>query len=112
VAATLRFASGAVGTFSLTFVTGVPWESPLYVVGERGALRISPATLEIMTEGSVRRESFQEDTVLAELADFAYAIRQGKDHRNTARHALGDVAVIEAMFASTEYEAFVRPEAI
>ena len=112
LSATLRFASGTLGTFSLTFVTEVPWESSLDVVGDRGTLRICPQKLEIMRNGEVQHELFQEDTVLAELADFAQAIRHGTDARKTARQALGDVAVIEAMFASAESGRFVKPEAI
>ena len=112
VSATLRFASGAVGTFSLTFVTGIAWESPMFVVGERGALRVGAPTLEIMSEGSIRRQSFPDDTIRAELADFAEGIRQGKDRHSTARQAVGDVAVIEAMFASAESGRFVKPETV
>jgi predicted dehydrogenase len=65
-----------------------------------------------VSKGSVHREAFSEDTVLAELADFARAIRQGTDARDTARQALGDVAVIEAMFTSAASGDFVKPEAI
>ena len=112
LAATLRFVSGAVGTFNLTFVTGAPWQDWLYIVGERGVLRISAHQLEIMKNGQVRHEVFEEDTVRAELADFALAIRQGKDGGDSARQALGDVAVIEAMFTSAESGDFVKPETI
>jgi predicted dehydrogenase len=123
LAATLRFAGGAIGTFSMTFVHGIPWDSPMYVVGEKGALRLSSHSgrqvLGLMRTGegsaptSAREETFaEEDTILAELADFAQAIAGGVSIRGSSIEAVRDVAVVEAMFASAEQGRRVTPAII
>ncbi|MGO8951120.1 MAG: Gfo/Idh/MocA family protein [Ktedonobacterales bacterium] len=109
LAATLRFASGAIGTFSMTFVQGIPWESPMYVVGETGALRLHSHALEIMSNDYMRSESFQEDTVTAELADFADAIQQGRSVLSTSLKAVQDVAVIAAILESAKSGHAAKP---
>jgi predicted dehydrogenase len=116
VASTLHFASGAIGTFGMTFVQGLPWESPMFVVGESGALRLTSNldehVLDISHAGYIRRETFAEDAVAAELADFAQAITNGASVRSAPSEALRDVAVIEAMFESAESGQFVAPATI
>ena len=123
LAATLHFAGGAIGTFSMTFVHDLPWESPMYVVGKKGALRLSSRAgehvLDMTSPGegsgstSTRSVTFaEEDTITAELADFARAIRDGVSVRSTAIEAVRDVAVIEAMFASAETVRSVAPAVI
>jgi predicted dehydrogenase len=116
LASTLHFASGAIGTFAMTFVQGLPWESPLFVVGESGALRLTSIqaehVLDILHAGDIRRETFAGDAVAAELADFAQAVSNGVIVRSTPSEALRDVAVIEAMFESAESGQFVAPATI
>jgi predicted dehydrogenase len=123
LAATLHFASGAIGTFSMTFVQGIPWESPICVIGENGALRLSSHSGEHVLDlahaedsadtTTTRRETFaEEDTITAELADFARAIKDGGSIHSTSIEAVRDVAVIEAMFASAKAGQSVPPASI
>ncbi len=112
LAATLRFVSGAVGTFSMTFVQGTEWDSSLYVIGDRGALRLHADTLEVMSNGSVRSQPFSDETVPLELADFADAIRTGRSVRSTPLQAVLDVAVIEALFESARVGRQVMPATV
>jgi len=85
---------------------------PYVCVGEGGALRLNSHVLDIMGNGFVRSESFHEDTVTAELADFANAIQQSTSGLSTPLEAVQDVAVIEAMFESAQSGHIVRPATI
>jgi len=109
--AALEFDSGLTGTYSVTYAHGAPWPSALYVVCERGALRVQPGEVEITAEDGVCRvERANYVGVERELAAFATAIREGTSHDNTPEAGLQDVAVIEAMLRSAETGQRIAPE--
>jgi predicted dehydrogenase len=112
VIATLRFESGLVGSYTVTFGVEAPWEGGLSILGEQGALRVRSGTLEVTTKGQTRRISTPPDDVKQELAAFAAAIREGTPHRDTPEEAARDLAVIEAMLKSAKTGNSVQPEKI
>lgn len=98
--AALQFANGAIGSFSVTYAVGAPWDWGMRVVGTEGAIRVQRTGLEIVAKGETRQFPGAAESVDAELADFASAIRHGTSYRGTPEQALQDVAVIEAMLQS------------
>jgi predicted dehydrogenase len=110
--AALRFESGLIGAFSLTYAVGSNLSQALHVVGEQGTLRVDRATLEVYRDDETRSTSFPQHGIEAELAAFAAAVRDGQPHRSSPREALQDVAVIEALLRSAEQGRAVTPETI
>ncbi len=110
LSATLRFDSGAFGSFTVTFVNEAPWESFAHVIGDRGALRVNWKQLEVTTGGKTSAQTFEGNAVQAELADFAHVVQYGGALRSTPLDALQDVAVIEAMLESARTSCAVKPE--
>jgi len=101
LSATLRFANGAQGTYTVTYAAGAPWPATLYVVGDDGALRVDRGTLELTKNGETSTISCPKyDGVELELAAFGHGIRAGQSHINGPDAALQDVLVIEAMLKS------------
>jgi len=109
LSATFRFDSGAFGTWTMTFVANSPWETPLQVLGDQGALRASSEKLDIFIDGNDRSQTFEVNNVQAELADFARVIH-GAPLSNTPEQALQDVAIIHAILESARTGCAVQPE--
>ncbi len=101
LAASIAFASGAYGTFALTFAAAEPFDSGLIAVGDRGTLRMGYNTVDITRDGKTETQTFNDNSVEREFAAFAAAIR-GEPHRNTPAQALQDLAVIEAILGSAQ----------
>ena len=112
VTASIRFESGALGTFAMTFAAAYGSDSGLTVICEQGMIRVRNDHLEVTQSGQTDRSLFSEHAIYQEFAAFAAAIQDGKPHRNTAREALRDVALLEAMFRSAETGETVEPERI
>jgi predicted dehydrogenase len=111
--ATLEFTSGAIGSYSVTYVAGTPWPSVLQIGGSTGALRIQNNEIELAVANETRQIRLAPSpTVQNELAAFALSIREGVPHLNTPQEALRDVAVIEAMLLSAQTGQRVHPEVI
>ncbi len=101
LSASLAFANGAVGSYTVTYASGAPFRTAVEVVGDSGALRVSHDLLEISAEGNMQSVAVERSNgVEAEFAAFAAAVREGKPHVNSALEALRDVAVVEAMLKS------------
>ncbi len=101
LATSIAFASGALGTFALTYAAAESYDSGLLAVGERGMLKMNYQTVEITRDGKTETQEFAEDGVQREFAAFAAAIR-GEPHQNTPAQALQDLAVIEAILSSAQ----------
>lgn len=101
LAATLRFANGALGTYLATYAMRGPWPPHLYIVGTEGSLRVQRREIEVTSQGATRKiECSGFDGVEKELAAFADTLRTGAPHRCTPQEALADLAVIDAMLRS------------
>ena len=103
--ATLRFANGVVGSYSVTYAARSGLGSAaLHVVGSEGSLRVDAVTLTLWREGEQQTvQTFPpHHSVERELAAFADAVLRGKPHRNSAQEALQDLAVVESMLAAAE----------
>ncbi|RIK39879.1 MAG: hypothetical protein DCC55_16785 [Chloroflexi bacterium] len=101
LAAQLRFANGAVGTYLATYAVAGPWPPYLYVVGEKGALRMQRGEIEITIGGKTEVQKCNKfDGVELELAAFAAAVHTGQPHANPPEEALRDLAVIDALLRS------------
>jgi predicted dehydrogenase len=111
LSATFRFDSGAFGTWTMTFVAESPWETPLHVLCDKGALRASSEKLDVFKDGHIDSQTFDVNNVQAELADFARVI-QGAPLINTPEQALQDVAIIHAILESARTGCSVQPERI
>jgi predicted dehydrogenase len=103
LSATLRFATGALGTYLVTYGWGAPWGGELHVVGDQGALRVQRGLIELTQQGKTESiTTVKFDGVEKEFAAFAAAIQQGVPHRNSPDEGLRDVAVVEAMIRSAK----------
>ncbi|MGL4651302.1 MAG: Gfo/Idh/MocA family protein [Caldilineaceae bacterium] len=103
MSATLRFASGALASYTVTYAAPFHSVSPLEVMGSAGRLRVDRDQLQV-TRGdeSTHEPRAGRDGVLAELAAFVAAALDGAPHDNSPEQALADVAVIEAMLRSAQ----------
>ncbi len=110
--AALRFAGGALGAYSVTYVAGAPWPPVLHVIGTRGALTVQRRVVELTPAGGAtqRIECDGFDGVEKELDAFAAAIRHGEAQRNTPLEALQDLAVMEAMLRAAATGVPVTPQ--
>lgn len=112
LAATMRFANGALGSYAVTYAAGVPWEPWLHVTGTEGALRVQRTALEITVDGATERKEFAGlNGVEMELAAFAQAIREGKRHINTPEAGLADLRLVESLLQAAESGKAVQIEA-
>jgi len=98
----LRLESGLLGAYGVTFAQQGAWENPLYIVGERGSIRMEVGELEISVGGASRLERPGREGVEREFAAFAAAIQEGAPHVNSPQQALQDVAVIEALLRAAQ----------
>ena len=101
--ASLKFDSGLIGSYSISYAAGAGVPNLLWILGEHCALRVDRGILEIVVNGQARQIPFEDNkSINEELLAFARAVREGTPHRNTPQEAAQDVAVIEAMLRSAE----------
>ena len=112
MSAALRFASGVVGTYLITYAVGSTLGTDaVHIGGTEGSLRVSRGELVLMRgEESERQEFNVLISVREELAAFLAAVRDGAPHRNSPQEALQDLAVVEAMLASAQAGTLQRVE--
>jgi len=103
MSATLRFASGALVSYTVTYAAPFYSASPLEIMGSEGRLRVDRGHL-LVTRGNETSDEqpMGRDGVEGELSAFVDAILEGSAHRNTPEQGLADVAVVEAMLRSNE----------
>lgn len=106
----IRFESGVIASYHVTFAVGVPFATAITVAGEGGTLRVSTDQLTIYRDGGEMIHSFERDGVFGELRAFADAIRHGTAHMNAPIEGLRDVALIEALLNAAETGTPVTPE--
>jgi predicted dehydrogenase len=110
VAASLRFESGLIGTYTSTYSTGSPWKPMLYVVGDKGAMRLHRGEIELTVGDTTSHlPTANEQSIHDELADCARLVREGGENRSSPQDALQDVAVIEALLQSAQTGNAVTP---
>lgn len=112
MSAALRFASGVVGTYLITYAVGSTLGTDaVHIGGTEGSLRVSRGELVLNRgEESERQEFNVLISVREELAAFLAAVRDGAPHRNSPQEALQDLAVVEAMLASAQAGTLQRVE--
>ena len=108
---TLRFESGALGVYTITYGGDAPWTPVLDIVGDRGAMRISRyETIDLESGGQTEEiHPISGSDIQAELAAFAHSVRTGEPHLNTPEEGLLDVALMEAMLRAGESGEIVVP---
>lgn len=110
--AALRFASGVVGTYLISYAVGSDLGiDTVHIGGSEGSLRVSRGELLLQREGESERQEFNVlISVREELAAFLAAVRDGAVHRNSPQEALQDLAVVEAMLKSAQTGSVQRVE--
>ncbi len=99
--ATLRFVSGALATYMVTFAAALNSQPPLEIMGAAGRLRIDRGFVEWTRDGETRvEEAPARDGVENEIAAFVDAVLLGAPHLNTPEEGVADVAVVQAMLQS------------
>ena len=100
----LRFASGVVGTYLITYAVGSTLGlDEVHIGGSEGSLRVSRGELVLERGEESERQQFNIFiSVREELAAFVAAVRNGAQHRNSPEEALQDLAVVEAMLESAQ----------
>jgi len=113
----LRFDSGCLGTYALSFAGNVDHDSMITIVGDKGWLKAQADRVDVSGVPGLETtrdgmKHFPGNRIQAELADFAEAIRSGKVPRAVPEQAVQDVAVCEALFRSGETGKVVKPERV
>ncbi len=114
LSASLRFASGAVGSYSVTYAVPGP-ETPLQIAGAEAALLVTRDRVEHWKQGKVIQawaEPSAGDGLVAMYADFAQAVRTGCTPRSTAAEGYADLQLIEAMLRAAETGRQVRVQEV
>jgi predicted dehydrogenase len=112
MSAALRFSSGVVGSYLITYAAGSALGTDaVHIGGSEGSLRVSRGELVIERDGESERQAFNVlISVREELAAFVAAVRDGTPHRNSPQEALQDLAVVEAMLESAQTGTLQRVE--
>ncbi len=112
MSAALRFSSGVVGSYLITYAAGSSLGTDaVHIGGSEGSLRVSRGELVIERDGESERQAFNVlISVREELAAFVAAVRDGTPHRNSPQEALQDLAVVEAMLESAQTGTLQRVE--
>lgn len=101
LSATLRFASGALAAYTVTYAAPHYAAAPCEIMGSKGSLRVDRGVVSMTVGGETRDERpAMRDGIDAEMAAFVAAVLDGAPHLNTPEQALADVAVVEAMLES------------
>ncbi len=114
LSASLRFASGVVGSYNVTYAVPGP-ETPLQIAGTEGTLLVTRDRVEHWKQGKIVQtwaEPSAEDGLVAMYADFAQAIRTGRPPRSTAAEGYADLQLIVAMLRSAETGQQVRVQEV
>jgi predicted dehydrogenase len=130
LAASLRFESGVVANYSVSYALDRPGVTKRavvraamrgdarairdrfgrkHVVGTRGSIFFMHNRVELVR--GLKRRVFRlrpDDMMLAQLRDFHAGVREGAPIRNTPREALRDLAVIEALLTAAQTHEIVR----
>lgn len=109
IAATLRFRSGAVGSYLVTYAYPAPWNSPLIIVADAGTLKVDTKSLELTSASGSVTETFSSAyfAVQDELRLFAEAVRTGRPGVNGPEEALADLLLVDAMMRAARHGAAV-----
>jgi predicted dehydrogenase len=106
LSAALRFDSGIIASYAVSFAAGVGLPETLTIVGSDGALRIERSHIEIVRGKDVERHQMWDAYPRSNVSvfnDFAAVVRGEKTNGTaTPEAALGDVALLEACFRSAE----------
>lgn len=103
LSASLRFESGLIGSFGLTYAVGFPRSTALTIVGTDGLIEVNREMLTFTQGGEIKTTlTGQSMGIQEQLSAFAAAIRNGQPHDNTPLNALQDVAVIEALLSAAQ----------
>ncbi|MBZ0309987.1 MAG: Gfo/Idh/MocA family oxidoreductase, partial [Anaerolineae bacterium] len=103
LSAALRFQSGLLATFGVTYAGSAPEDTTLNVIGESGAIHVNRDRLMLITHTSRQEFRYEHaDGIYSQFVAFAEALLNGKPHLNPPQEALGDVALIEALLQSAE----------
>ena len=114
--AILRFPGGRLATFTVSF--GAADSARYELVGTEGSIVLDPAyeysmglkrTVKV-DERTQEREFAQVDQFAGELEEFSECILANREPEASAREAIGDLRVIEAIFASAESGCVVQLE--
>ena len=108
--ASIRFESGALGTFQVTRAADAPGFGSLRIIGTDGSMTVERDRVLLTTYPNGNRSDADGQTeeiaveglqgVRNELVALAEAIRHGTPHRNTPQAAAKDLRLIEAMLES------------
>jgi len=104
LSATLRFASGCLGTYAATHAVPGP-EQPLQVAGPDGALSIWRDRVGLWRQGrpvEERTMPSEQDGLVEMYRDFSEAIRTGQSPRSTPAEALADLRLVVAMLRASD----------
>jgi len=104
LAAWLRFASGVIGSYTVTYAAGSPLcDNGLHVTGTEGSLRVTGSKLVIQRGEEQTEDNFGPPfSTHRELAAFVESALTGVPHRNSPVEALADLALVEAMLRAAE----------
>lgn len=110
LSASLEFASGVIGSYTVTYTAGAPWNNALHLTAEHGSLRLDRGLIEVTLDGKAHPVTFSDNhSVNDELTAFADAVQHGTQHRNPPAEGLNDVAVVEAMLMSAQTGTRIAP---
>jgi predicted dehydrogenase len=115
-AAILRFPGGCLATIAVSF--GASDSARYELVGTKGSIVLDPAfeyaeglTQTVTVNGRSRTKRFPKlDQFAGELEAFTSCVIENREPEASAREAMGDLRVIEAIFASAERGRAVRLE--
>lgn len=101
LAATLKMANGAIGTYTITYAGSSHQAQYLNVLCERGIMHVNREHFRALWgDDQIMPVKVAPHGVREEFRALAESIHAGKPHKNTPEQALQDVAVVEAMLES------------
>jgi predicted dehydrogenase len=116
LSAALRFESGLLAQYAVTFANGAPYPPHLHMLGSDGALRIDRPQIEILRGDQVERIQIQGVYLRSHItmfAEFAAVLRGEATADAGAPHeALADIAFVEALLRSAANRRAEQVEAV
>ena len=111
--ATLRFAGGAQGVYTVSYALDGRAPQPVVITGDDGVMSVYRDQIRIRWgDGEETIDCPKFDGVENEMRAWAAAIRTGAAHDNTPVAALQDLRVVEALLASAPARETVAVPAI
>ena len=111
--ATLRFAGGAQGVYTVSYALDGRAPRPVVITGDDGVMSVYRDQIRIRRgDGEETIDCPKFDGVENEMRAWAAAIRTGAAHGNTPAAALQDLRVVEALLASAHARETVAVPAI